>query len=311
MVVLCIRKDRRSTMAWNPQSLIKAAEAAGIDYEVDETWLKVDPYGKSFQPVGVVWHHTACGTYSKGDAPSLGYCRNPGVYAGESRACQIVVGRSGKFYIIAGSGAYHAGTGGPMKVNGTNIPKDLGNRYLIGIEIEASSTSKLNKKNQTTPKSGLNPIQLEAVAKFCAALFDQLNWSTEAAIRHKDWAPGRKIDVGIPLETIRSEVNKYRKKSPSIPKPTTPVVTPVATPTVRLSDLRLGQRSNSAIIVKGALNKEFKRSNLPLRDLWGKSATGIYKKWQKVNGYYGKDADGHPGRATLIALGKKHGFKVV
>jgi len=64
-------------MSWNPQSLIKAAQKSGIDYEVDGTWLKVDPYGKGFQPVGVVWHHTACGTFSKGNMPSLNWCRFP------------------------------------------------------------------------------------------------------------------------------------------------------------------------------------------------------------------------------------------
>lgn len=297
-------------MAWNPNAIVDACKAAGIDYEVDKTWLKIDPYGSGFQPVGVVWHHTASGTYSPGDAPSLNWCRFPGQYAGQARACQIVVGRSGKFYIIAGKGAYHAGAGGPMKVNGTNIPKDLGNRYLIGIEIEASSTSKLNKKNRTTPKSGLNPIQLEVVAKFCAALFDQLNWSTNAAIRHKDWAPGRKVDVGIPLETIRSEVNKYRKKSSGIAKPVPPVVTPVATPTVRLADLRLGQRSTSAIIVKDALNKEF-GTKLPKTNVWGRGAMRVYKKWQKANGFYGKDADGNPGRSTLRMLAKKYKFKII
>jgi N-acetyl-anhydromuramyl-L-alanine amidase AmpD len=195
-----------------------------------------------------------------------------------------------------------------MKVNGTNIPKDLGNRYLIGIEIEASRTDKLNKKNRTTPKSGLNPIQLETVAKFCAALFDSLNWSTEAAIRHKDWTP-RKIDVGIPLQDIHDKINEYRKKSPSSPKPVPPVAKPTI-PTVALDDLRLGKRSTSAIIVKDALNKEF-GTKLPKTKVWGRGAMRVYKKWQKANGFYGKDADGNPGRSTLRMLAKKYQFKII
>lgn len=197
-------------MLWKPKYLTDAATRAGINFQVDEDWLKVDPYGKEFQPVGVLWHHTACPTFSKGDMPSLSYCRNPGPYAGKARACHIVVGRSGRFQIVAGRGAYHAGEGGPLKINGARIPKDLGNYSLIGIEIEASSTKKVNRRNTTTPKHGINPAQFESVSKFCAALFDILGWETEAAVRHRDWAPLRKIDVEIPLNSIHRKINSYR-----------------------------------------------------------------------------------------------------
>ncbi|MCY4726688.1 N-acetylmuramoyl-L-alanine amidase [Nocardioides sp. STR2] len=36
-----------------------------------------------------------------------------------------------------------------------------------------------------------------------------------------------------------------------------------------------------------------------------------YRRWQQSLGYTGKDADGIPGRASLVALGDKHGFRVV
>ncbi|MGA1717680.1 MAG: N-acetylmuramoyl-L-alanine amidase, partial [Aquiluna sp.] len=228
-------------MKWNPQVLITAAQRAGVNYEVDGTWLKVDPYPKGFSPVGVVWHHTACGTFSKGNMPSLNWCRFPGQYSGQARACHIVVGRDGQLQIIAGRGAYHAGGGGPLKVNGTNIPRDLGNRFLLGIEIEASSTSKINKKNKETPKSGMNPAQFVAVAKYCAALFDELDWETDAAIRHKDWAPGRKVDVGIPLKSLREEIDKYRKKS-GHPQPEEPDIKPITPPVVKLSNIKFRKR---------------------------------------------------------------------
>lgn len=296
-------------MKWNPQSLIKAAQKAKVDYEVDGTWLKVDPYPKGFVPVGVVWHHTACGTFSKGNMPSLQWCRFPGQYAGKARACHIVVGRDGKLQIIAGRGAYHAGAGGPLKVNGTKIPKDLGNRYLIGIEIEASSTRKVNKKNRETPKSGMNPAQLESVAKFCAALFDLLDWETDAAIRHQDWAPRRKVDVGIPLKSIREEIDKYRTKT-GHPQPEEPPVKPVV-PVVRVEDLRPRKANDSILIVKDALNKEYRKARLPMHNRFGGRMRGFYHKWQKSLGYKGKDADGLPGRDSLSKLGKKYGFKVI
>jgi len=297
-------------MSWNPQSLIKAAQKSGIDYEVDGTWLKVDPYGKGFQPVGVVWHHTACGTFSKGNMPSLNWCRFPGQYSGKARACHIVVGRDGKFQIIAGRGAYHAGVGGPMTVNGKSIPRNLGNRYLIGIEIEASSTRKVRKKNRRTPKNDMNPAQFTAVAKYCAALFDLLDWETDAAIRHQDWAPGRKVDVGIPLKSLRDEIEKYRKKS-GHPQPEEPEIKPVVPPVVKLSNIKFRKRHDHVLIVKEALNKEFRRADLVMNPYFGMRMRRYYSKWQKSLGYKGKDADGFPGRDSLTKLGKKHGFKVI
>lgn len=201
-----------SNKKWNPRNLVKAAQVANVPYQVDKGWLDIDPYPNTFTPRGVVWHHTATSTFSRGDMPSLNWCRNPGQYAGKARACHILVGRSGILQIIAGNGAYHAGEGGPLEVNGKEIPKDQGNRFLLGIEIEASSSAKINAKNRITPKSGLNPIQLENTARFCAALFNLLDWPTESAIRHRDWAPLRKIDVQIKLKDIHKEIDKYRTR---------------------------------------------------------------------------------------------------
>jgi hypothetical protein len=198
-------------MTWNPDYLIESAMRAGVNFEVESDWLKVDPYGKQFQPVGVVWHHTGCGTLSKGNMPSLAYCKNPGPFAGRARACHLVIGRNGKVQIIAGRGAYHAGKGGPLMVNKKRILEDLGNYFLIGIEFEAHSSTKVNRRNMVTPKTGLNPAQIEAGARWCAELFELLNWPTSSAIRHQDWAPGRKADVGIPLDVIHMNINKYRR----------------------------------------------------------------------------------------------------
>jgi hypothetical protein len=309
-------------MAWNPNSLIKAAKAAGVDHEVDSTWLDVDPYGKSFKPVGVVWHHTACNPLATGNMPSLNWCRNPGKFAGKSRACHIVVGRDGKMQIIAGGGAYHAGAGGPLRVNGTAIPKDLGNRFLIGIEIEASSTTKINKKNRVTPKHGMNPAQFDAVAKFCAALFDELGWDTEAAIRHRDWAPGRKIDVGIELAVIREAVEGYRKPKPAPQPPKPPVAQkpkppakkpaapkPPAKPVVRLSDLKPRKKNDSVAILQKALQKEVGLAP-QVSPTFNAATKAAYARWQKKLGFTGADADGIPGKTSLTKLGRKHGFTV-
>lgn len=313
-------------MAWNPQSLIKAARKSGIEFDVDKDWLTgPDPYKKGFVPSGLVYHHTACNPLATGNMPSLNWCRKPGQYAGQAKACHIVVGRDGKFQIIAGRGAYHAGAGGPLKVNGKVIPKDLGNRHLLGIEIEAASTNKINKKNIQTPKWNMNPAQFEAVAKFCAALFDDLGWDTDAAIRHKDWAPGRKPDVGIELDVIREAIDGYRKSTVSTPKPKPvpakkpaateakpkPVAKPIRKPSVRLSDLQPTKKSDSVKIIQDALKKEVGLNvSANAYGTYNAATKTAYKKWQKSLGYTGADADGIPGLTSLRKLGRKYGFTV-
>lgn len=292
-------------MSWNPRWLVEAAEAAQVEYDFDDSWLDVDPYPKTFNPVGVVWHHTATSTLATGDMPSLNWCRYPGPYTGEARACHLLVGRSGKIQIIAGRGAYHAGAGGPMKVNGVMLPKDQGNARLIGIEIEASSSLKVNKKNRTTPKSGLNPIQLEATAKWCAALFDMMNWPTSAAIRHRDWAPGRKVDVGIPLELIHEEIQKYRKVAPP-----TPPKRSEQKRKIKLTNVKMNLKNEDIRLVQEALKKEFPHAEIPTTGFFNNSTKLAYSKWQKKCGFHGDDADGLPGRDSLSKLGRKYGFLV-
>lgn len=316
-------------MSWDPNVLKRAAKKSGVKHGVDKEWLKVDPYGSGFQPVGVVWHHTACGAFSRGNMPSLNWCRNPGQYAGKARACHIVVGRNGDMQIIAGRGAYHAGAGGPMRVDGTYIPENLGNRYLIGIEIEASSTRKVRKKDRETPKWGMNPSQFEAVAKYCAALFDEMGWDTAAAIRHRDWTPGRKIDVGIPLSEIREKIDSYRKApskpaTPAKPKPEKPKPEPKPPvkpkpkpkpeqkkPVVRLNSIKPNRKNKQVLVVQEALKKEFPSFDYSSGSgIFGPATKAAYAKWQKKLGYTGKDADGIPGLTSLRKLGAKHGFTV-
>lgn len=83
---------------------------------------------------GVLWHHTATNrnAYTYSDAPTLGMC----MYGRSDLAgplCNIVFGRDGTVYLVAAGVANHAGYG-----SAPNIPTDMGNHYLIGIEMESS-----------------------------------------------------------------------------------------------------------------------------------------------------------------------------
>lgn len=44
---------------------------------------------------------------------------------------------------------------------------------------------------------------------------------------------------------------------------------------------------------------------------FGTYTLSAYSRWQRKLGYTGADADGIPGQASLVALGRKHGFTVV
>lgn len=191
-----------------------------------------------------------------------------------------------------------------MKVNGVMIPENAGNSRLIGIEIEASSSLKINTKNKTTPKSGLNPIQVEATAKWCAALFDMMGWPTSAAIRHRDWAPSRKIDVGIPLELIHEEIEKYRKTKVAAP------TKPAKKRQVKLTNVKLNLKNDDIRLVQECLRKEFPHAEIPTTGFFNNSTKQAYLKWQNKCGFHGDDADGLPGRDSLSKLGRKYGFSV-
>jgi LysM repeat protein len=95
------------------------------------------PY--SFAPKGVMFHHTASNSRS-GAAPALGICVK-GRMLPDGRflpgpLCNVLIGRDGTVYLLAAGRANHAGYGGPWR----EIPKDSGNAYTIGVEVENDGT---------------------------------------------------------------------------------------------------------------------------------------------------------------------------
>ena len=286
--------------------MIFAAEDAEVSFDVDDAWLDVSRYGDFFQPVGIVWHHTSCGLFSKGDMPSLSNCRFPSIYPPESRLGHILVGRSGFIQIIAGMGAKHLEIGGPITVQDIDIDILEGNKYLLGIQIEASSTQKVLKNNTITPKLGMTPAQFEATARFCAALFDRLGWDTSAAIRHQDWSV-HNGDVGIDLELIHSKINFYRKPLPLLeeqPKKAD------EKKTVKLLKMQPSKKSEDIKIVQRALKKEFPHSAILITGFLDAKTKNVYKEWQLKCAFEPEYSDGVPGRDSLSKLGRKYNFKV-
>jgi N-acetylmuramoyl-L-alanine amidase len=177
-----------------PRNLVEALLAAGIEVQADPGWEKAGR--PNFTPMGIMLHHTA--GPAGGDAPTLNVCRKgrpdlPGPL------CQIVLGRSGKAYVLAAGRTNHAGDGAqqvldkvkkdqPVIGNAiTNKYKDVkglsGNGYFYGIEVENTG------RGEAYPGA-----QIEALAKICAAICTWRKWSANRVIHHRQWTM-RKMDM--------------------------------------------------------------------------------------------------------------------
>lgn len=175
---------------------------------------RIDPYGGRSDFKGVVLHHTA-------GVDSERYIAETNPYR-PVRACHFLVRHDGTVVVMSGSGAYHAGRGGPYRFPsgiGKLIPKDLGNRYLYGIEIE--SLGKTARVNDT--KDGMYREQIVSTALLCAALLNAMRpgWRSRPVsrvIRHKDWAPTRKVDVKQDLDWWHQVIGIARRNKGNVAK---------------------------------------------------------------------------------------------
>jgi murein DD-endopeptidase MepM/ murein hydrolase activator NlpD len=115
-------------------------------------------------------------------------------------------------------------------------------------------------------------------------------------------------DVGHPVLGLQGIVHPDAPadRKPSIAQKVTAVVTPnkaPATKIVNLAELLRGD-ADDVQLVQSALN-------LKVTGKWDAATKSGYQKWQNSLGYKGKDADGMPGKTSLMKLGQKYGFKVI
>lgn len=93
----------------------------------------------SFNPLGVLWHHTGTKSSSSNPHPTLSMCIN-GRSDLPGPLCQALIGYDGKVYLIAAGRANHAGeakASGPM-------PGGDGNALYVGFEIDYDGTQKMS-----------------------------------------------------------------------------------------------------------------------------------------------------------------------
>lgn len=166
--------------------------------EVDG-WQNRGYAGQDLQAVaGVLWHHTATprSNYERSDAPTLGLCVN-GRSDLPGPLCQIVFGRTGIVYVIAAGVGNHAGVG-----DAYNIPTNMGNHYMIGIEMESSGIAPFDwtaDQIRVAPYLGA-ALELEYLMDDPEQIqIGHLEYSFEGKIDPAGWPGG--------MDGLRSQIN--------------------------------------------------------------------------------------------------------
>lgn len=169
---------------------------------------KTRGHGDMGTVAGVLCHHTA--GPKAGDAPSLTMVKNgrPGL---DGPLAQLLLSRSGVYYVIAAGKCWHAGAGEYRHIT-------AGNTQLIGIEAENTGLD----NDQPWPA-----IQMQAYVLGVAALLKRIGARPEMCAGHKEYAPRRKIDPTFDMDAFRVRVADEMAKLGS-PVPTRP--------TLRLND---------------------------------------------------------------------------
>jgi peptidoglycan hydrolase-like protein with peptidoglycan-binding domain len=197
---------------WIPQVL----RDAGLTVKEAPGW---DTRGTTtFDPIGVMWHHTASGTnWTEQSLTRLlvnGRSDLPGPL------CHLQLNRDGSYVVIAAGRANHAGTGSWRGIT-------TGNTSFIGIEAANDGVGE--------PWS---TAQLDSYYRGTAALVKYIKGSVDNVIGHKEWTT-RKIDpAGIDMSDARqkvSEVLSGRIPAPVAARPQTPSYT-TKRPTLRYLD---------------------------------------------------------------------------
>ncbi|GAA0612274.1 N-acetylmuramoyl-L-alanine amidase [Kribbella sandramycini] len=176
--------------------LADVLRAAGLQVVEEGNW-KARGVAGSFNPIGVLWHHTAGLSSATNPHPSLGICIN-GRPDLQGPLCQALVDYHGVFHIISANRANHAGSA----VASGSIPAGDGNTMLIGWEIDyAGDQSKIGIVQEMTP------AQYDASLRATVAVLQQLGKDASYVRGHRETKPRDKIDPSfIDLDVMRADV---------------------------------------------------------------------------------------------------------
>ncbi|MEW2386655.1 N-acetylmuramoyl-L-alanine amidase, partial [Micromonospora sp. NPDC047707] len=175
-----------ATIPW----LADVLRAAGVNVVEHGDWRNRMVSG-SFDPIGVLWHHTAALSSASNPHPALNTC----IYGRsdlQGPLCHALVDYHGVFHVISAGRANHAGASrgsGP-------IPAGDGNTMLVGWEIDYDGV------NQR-----MTPEQYNASLTATAAVLRQLGQDASHARGHRETSTTGKIDPSfVDLDLMRGDV---------------------------------------------------------------------------------------------------------
>ncbi|WP_433552357.1 peptidoglycan recognition protein family protein [Micromonospora zamorensis] len=185
-----------ATIPW----LATVLREAGVRVIEEGNWLG-RVAGSSFNPMGVLWHHTAATSSAANPHPALNICIN-GRSDLPGPLCQALVDHNGVFHLISGGRANHAGT----SVGSGPIPAGDGNALMVGWEID------YNGVNQA-----MTNAQYSASVLATAAVLRRLGRDASYARGHRETSNAGKIDPSfINLDTMRADVARQLAGNPPL-----------------------------------------------------------------------------------------------
>lgn len=193
----------------NLDDVVRVLRAAGVTVHETANWITTGYADQDLAGIrGVLWHHTATNRlqYLKSPYPTLGLVKN-GRSDLAGPLCNMLFDRNGEIWMIATGVANHAGAG-----SAPGIPKDMGNHWLIGIEMESSGVAPWD----------WTPAQLKMAPVVGAALeahyLKNLPPEERLQLGHMEYSSQGKIDpAGWPggMDGLRKSINAILTKTPT------------------------------------------------------------------------------------------------
>jgi len=197
-------------------NLANVLRAAGLTVVETPGWATRGYANQDLTEVrGILWHHTATASARSmsAGAPTLQMTIN-GRSDLAGPLCNITFGRDGTVYLVAAGVANHAGAG-----SAPGIPTDMGNHYLIGIEMESSGVAPWD---WTADQIRVAPHLGAALER---AYLSSLPEAQRLQLGHKEYSSQGKIDpAGWPgdMDGLRASINAVLNGSAAIaPQSTT------------------------------------------------------------------------------------------
>lgn len=193
-------------------TMLAALKDAGlrlVEYGSWRTHERDDETGQPYGPVhGIMIHHTA----SSGTDGSVSLCHR-GRADLPGPLCHVVIPKDGRVFLISNGRANHAGLGDGDVLRAVQAEKALpapnenntdGNDRFYGCEA-------VNLGNGSDPWP---EAQVDAIARWAAAICRKHGWSAKSVIGHKEWT-NQKIDprpapggADISMPALRARIQR-------------------------------------------------------------------------------------------------------